>query len=209
MSIRRWMCAAAASVSLCVMSHSASADIVSFSANFDAEMSRVAGTGSNVSGFTVTGGSVDVLNNGNFGLTCFNGSAGCLDLDGGTATGGTLQTDLFAPGTYTLSFALGGSQRGDTNTVNVSLGTFFESFTLAGSAAFQTFIRTAVVDSSSALVFANLGGDNVGSLLDDVTVSASVITNPVPGPIAGAGLPALIALGGFVWARRRKAAAAA
>jgi hypothetical protein len=31
----------------------------------------------------------------------------------------------------------------------------------------------------------------------------------VPGPIAGAGLPTLIALGGFVWARRRKAAATA
>ena len=31
----------------------------------------------------------------------------------------------------------------------------------------------------------------------------------VPGPIAGAGLPALLALGGFVWARRRKAAATA
>ncbi len=30
----------------------------------------------------------------------------------------------------------------------------------------------------------------------------------VPGPIAGAGIPALMALGGFVWARRRKAAAA-
>jgi len=31
----------------------------------------------------------------------------------------------------------------------------------------------------------------------------------VPGPIAGAGLPALLALGGFVWARRRKEAAVA
>jgi hypothetical protein len=30
----------------------------------------------------------------------------------------------------------------------------------------------------------------------------------VPGPIAGAGLPALLALGGLVWARRRKAVAA-
>ena len=28
----------------------------------------------------------------------------------------------------------------------------------------------------------------------------------VPGPIAGTGLPALLTLGGFVWARRRKAA---
>ncbi len=34
-------------------------------------------------------------------------------------------------------------------------------------------------------------------------------TNVVPGPIAGAGLPALMALGGFVWLRRRKAAGAA
>jgi hypothetical protein len=34
------------------------------------------------------------------------------------------------------------------------------------------------------------------------------MSTPVPGPIAGAGLPALLALGGFVWARRRKAAAA-
>ncbi len=33
-------------------------------------------------------------------------------------------------------------------------------------------------------------------------------TYAVPGPIAGAGIPALLALGGFVWARRRKAAAA-
>ena len=31
----------------------------------------------------------------------------------------------------------------------------------------------------------------------------------VPGPMAGAGLPALLALGGFVWARRRKAPAMA
>ena len=30
---------------------------------------------------------------------------------------------------------------------------------------------------------------------------------PIPGPIAGAGLPALLALGGFVWTRPRKAAA--
>jgi LPXTG-motif cell wall-anchored protein len=38
------------------------------------------------------------------------------------------------------------------------------------------------------------------------TFSASAMA--VPGPIAGAGLPALLALGGFVWTRRRKATAA-
>jgi hypothetical protein len=39
--------------------------------------------------------------------------------------------------------------------------------------------------------------------------SEATIAVAVPGPIAGAGIPALMALGGLVWARRRKAAAAA
>jgi hypothetical protein len=40
-----------------------------------------------------------------------------------------------------------------------------------------------------------------GSYSGDITFAMV----PVPGPIAGAGLPVLMALGGFVWARRRKA----
>jgi LPXTG-motif cell wall-anchored protein len=46
---------------------------------------------------------------------------------------------------------------------------------------------------------------------DDFSVGSpeQVQPQPVPGPIAGAGLPALMALGGFVWARRRKAATVA
>jgi uncharacterized membrane protein YgcG len=52
----------------------------------------------------------------------------------------------------------------------------------------------------------------ISDLLTSDPEDRVVITPPhlkaVPGPIAGAGLPALLALGGFVWARRRKAAAA-
>ena len=44
--------------------------------------------------------------------------------------------------------------------------------------------------------------------LDDVRFLITIASVPVPGPVAGAGLPALLGLGGFVWARRRKAAAA-
>jgi hypothetical protein len=50
------------------------------------------------------------------------------------------------------------------------------------------------------------GGDRD---FDDVRFLITIAAVPAPGPIAGAGLPALLALGGFVWARRRKAAAGA
>jgi hypothetical protein len=49
------------------------------------------------------------------------------------------------------------------------------------------------------------GGDRD---FDDVRFLITIASVPVPGPMAGAGLPALMALGGVVWARRRKAAAA-
>jgi hypothetical protein len=42
-----------------------------------------------------------------------------------------------------------------------------------------------------------------------VAVTGNLTSTVVPGPIAGAGIPALMALGGLVWARRRKATAAA
>ena len=37
--------------------------------------------------------------------------------------------------------------------------------------------------------------------------SGTIAFRAVPGPVVGAGLPALLALGGLVWARRRKSAA--
>jgi hypothetical protein len=66
---------------------------------------------------------------------------------------------------------------------------------------------------NSVRTFSSAGGNfffSVNDLVLNAGQSASVTGQiRVPGPIAGAGLPALMALGGFVWARRRKAAAAA
>jgi hypothetical protein len=56
---------------------------------------------------------------------------------------------------------------------------------------------------SQSVIFDNTDGVLQAPQLRLVTSSV------VPGPIAGAGLPALLALGGFVWARRRKTAAVA
>jgi hypothetical protein len=44
--------------------------------------------------------------------------------------------------------------------------------------------------------------------IDSVALSRSVQTVPVPGPAAGASLPALVALGAFAWTRRGKAVTA-
>ncbi len=48
-----------------------------------------------------------------------------------------------------------------------------------------------------------------GSFAQTSVLQNGFSVTAVPGPIAGAGLPALMALGGFVWARRRKVAGAA
>jgi hypothetical protein len=64
--------------------------------------------------------------------------------------------------------------------------------------------------TSTGGIFISFGPDafNTGITNIDFTVqSASTVS--VPGPIAGAGLPAVLTLGGLLWARRRKAAAAA
>jgi hypothetical protein len=55
----------------------------------------------------------------------------------------------------------------------------------------------------------NSGGEAGSGRIDSISITSSKINStPVPGPIAGAGLPAVLALGGFVAWRRRKAAAA-
>ena len=53
-----------------------------------------------------------------------------------------------------------------------------------------------------------IGGSSNFSVAYNVALpdGYSLVAAPVPGPIAGSGLPALLALGGFVWARRRRAA---
>jgi hypothetical protein len=66
---------------------------------------------------------------------------------------------------------------------------------------------------NSVRTFTFAGGSFFFSV-DDLTLNAgqsASVTGQirVPGPIAGAGLPVLVALGGLVWARRRKAAAVA
>ncbi|MEH2250300.1 PEP-CTERM sorting domain-containing protein [Nostoc sp.] len=147
--------------------------------------------------FDVIKGSVDLIGNGFFDFFPSNGLY--VDLDGSTFLAGTLQSkqtfNFQAGDIVNLSFQLAGNQRnGMIDPVTVSLGSLYtETFSLPQSDGFTTFSRNFTVTSASAtsatLNFQETGTDNIGLLLDNVTLTKSV---PEPGSIMG-----LLAFGAF------------
>lgn len=178
----------------------ARADITSFTDDFSEDTQGGALT--MTTNFTVTNsaGSIDLLDASYFGLDSAT-YGNVVDLDGSSAEAGVFTTnDTFAPGVYRLSFDLAGSQRGDENAVLVTLGSYSASFDRQGSDPFSTETATVTVLTSSALSFYNYDpnnpgnlGDDVGDLLDNVSVQAV----PEPSTVAAFGL------GGLALLRRR------
>jgi Glycosyl hydrolase family 9/FG-GAP-like repeat len=124
--------------------------------------------------WTVTDGTVDLLGTG-FQQDLIPGNGLYLDLDGTTNNAGRIESkstfSFNAGDQVTLSFYLAGSQRGDSNSVIVSLGNLFtETFTRNSSDPLTKITRSFVVSTltSSKLIFDHLGGDNLGLLLDNV-----------------------------------------
>ncbi|MCW6509700.1 hypothetical protein [Lichenifustis flavocetrariae] len=187
---------------------SAQAGVI-FTDNFNNE---TPGTPSTLTNFNITAGSIDVIpSGGNFDF--YPGNGLYVDLDGTNTPGSPASTIsskmLFNPGTYTVMFNLGGNDRGDGDkTTTVSLGGTTQSYTLASNAGFLTESFTAMVSgSASALSFTEVGSsDNIGNILDNVSVSVSSVPLPASAPMFGA---ALLALAGFGYAAKRKQAATA
>ncbi|WP_405240433.1 PEP-CTERM sorting domain-containing protein [Lentisalinibacter orientalis] len=178
---------------------------VIFSDNFDDENGGVGVL--NYFGFdnwTVENGTVDLIGNGYFDFLPGNGLY--VDLDGSTGDAGEMVSSTpisIGPGTYHLSFDLAGNHRNnnsETVTVEVNLGDIFSStYSLGRFDPFTTFGTTfnVVSEMSVSLFFANAGGDNIGMLLDNVSLTRV----PEPGTLALLGLGLL----GVGAARRRKA----
>jgi Glycosyl hydrolase family 9/FG-GAP-like repeat len=124
--------------------------------------------------WTVIDGTVDLLGTG-FEQDLIPGNGLYLDLDGTSNNAGRIESkstfSFNAGDQVTLSFYLAGSQRGDSNSVTVSLGNLFtETFTRNSSDPLTKITRNFVVSTptSSKLIFDHLGGDNLGLLLDNV-----------------------------------------
>ena len=125
--------------------------------------------------------SVDLIGTGFFDF--YPGNGNYVDLDGSTGGGispaGQLDSiATFSPGTYTLSFLLGGNARGAaTKTTAISLGDFAVSIALASGDPLQLFTYTFLTTTSGVLSFLELGpSDQQGNVLDEVSLS----TVPLP-----------------------------
>ncbi len=170
---------------LCVvLSGSASANL--FYDDFNSENGGVGAL--NYAGFanwSVSEGSVDLIGNGYFDFQ--PGYGLYVDMDGTSGDAGriTTTTSLYLDaGAYTLSFDLAGNHRNnasETVTVEVSLGAFSQPYSLGRFDPFTTYTENVNIDTAGYynLSFVGSGGDNVGMLLDNVSLAVV----PVPGAV--------------------------
>jgi hypothetical protein len=158
--------------------------------------------------FAAAGGACS-LANGNNDVTCDGSGAGYATLNVQILRPEfqRVAVDLFGladrPSWFTL-YAGGAEAIGDGGGMHSGA---FNAHNL-GMASFEFLL--AAGQTLPQITFATrsfLGTPHFRGILSSVNITNPVLR--VPGPVAGAGLPALLALGGFVWARRRKAAAVA
>lgn len=171
-----------------------------FADNFNGDTLALNAT-SFLGGWTVSSGTVDVIGTGFYDEIPGNGHY--IDLDGSTSQAGLFSKtlNLTAGTTYTATFDLGGNHRGyAADTVDVNFGATSASYTLASADAFggHTLSFTAGASGVYALSFHNHGGDNVGALLDNVSVTA------VPEPATYGMMLAGLACVGWMARRRRQ-----
>lgn len=217
--MRKFLLAAAAMAAFSAPAHA----VTVFSDSFDGEAGGA--TVLNYTGFAnwdVLDGTVDLLRDPNqFGIACAGGSGSCVDLDGSTGDPGFLVTkEAFAFNAgdiITVNFDLSGSQRSGTH--GMFVGFLFgdellpsTTLELPADAPFGPFELATSFDFTGQfkLLFSadpfGPGTDNIGLVLDNVSLDISAVPEPASWAmmIAGFGL-----VGGALRTRRRETLATA
>jgi hypothetical protein len=163
----------------------AHAAVIVFTEDFNAENGGVGALNYNsFTNFTVSSGTVDLIGNGFFDFPPVTTGHGLyVDLDGSTSDAGLMLANPIpvTPGEYELFFQLAGNQRNaGPDIVQVSL--FLDGVLVYNPPGnvlvpqdlpFLGQILPFTVTSAGNLTFSfqNNGGDNIGALLDNITVT--------------------------------------
>jgi hypothetical protein len=167
-----------------------------FSDNFDADSATSVLNFNGLINWTVSGGTIDYIRSGGYGISCVGGSGGCLDMDGSTSNAGRITSKQlfdFDDGVeYFIDAAVSGNQRGGIDD-SVTVGLVREGDGAILAATFGPFAPGAPFSVSTAnffgqnavgewrLFFEGFGGDNIGAILDNVVLRDDRVAN-VPEP---------------------------
>lgn len=185
------------SVSAMLLSTIAHASTVVFYETFDSVQSTRSTTGpqnANTSpayfdnGWVIDNGSIDAIPQGDAGLSCLGGTGGCVDMDGSTGNAGRMTTmQFFGAGDYELSFFYSGNQRGGaSDSFDVVFGDYLGDFNnIAVNQGWTNVVEMVTIGAGgSYLSFEDFGSDNLGFMLDEITVTDLNSVSAVPVPAA-------------------------
>jgi hypothetical protein len=171
-----------------VPSHAA---VVLFQDSFDTDSASSVLNFSAFNNWTVGNGTVDYVRSGDFGIACFGGTGGCVDIDGSTGNGGRIETktsfNLLASETYQLTIRYSGNQRlGPADSLSIGVASFTLGIVVSPSTPFTLQTLTVGGLAESGVLFIETSSaDNIGPIIDDVTFTCTTCKpTSVPEPSA-------------------------